>query len=103
MFRPSALETKKSLVSSEPSKPLENGADVKVDERIGSSFEDVLRSKAGLYTNSRKASRYPKTILVTASNYHYRSLLINWECYAQKLGLKWIVISMDPKVSGRNP
>jgi len=84
------ISRSRSWPDREPESKIDNAA---------AHFDRVLGNKAGLYNDADKQSKdYSKTILVTASNYQYREVLANWECYAKRLKLKWVVIAMDPKM-----
>jgi hypothetical protein len=53
---------------------------------------------AGVYQDPTVAPEFQNTILVTAANFNYITVLENWECSARKLGLKWLVVAMDQKM-----
>lgn len=60
-------------------------------------LEALLAKRTGVYVD-QKPEWTQQTVLVTASNWHYRRMLFNWQCHAARYGLDYIVISMDPKI-----
>jgi hypothetical protein len=67
-------------------------------------LEVLVQKAAGLYDdkNFRSPShddayhsRLNKTVLVTAANFGYLSHLLNFQCFAHRLNLRFLVISMD--------
>ena len=58
----------------------------------------LLRRHAGLYLDKSRAPELKNALLLTAANSGYLDMLQNWECYARKLGLDWLVIAMDDKI-----
>lgn len=57
---------------------------------------EMIRRHAGLYTKKGAHKEFADTVLVTASNVAYSDMLKNWRCHADKLGLDYIIISLDP-------
>ena len=41
---------------------------------------------------------FSNVVLVTAGNYAYLDMLLNWECSARSLGLKWLVVALDQEL-----
>ena len=57
-----------------------------------------LRRHAGLYKDKSKAPELKDVLLLTASNSGYLEMLTNWECFAERLGLDWMVIAMNSEL-----
>jgi len=57
---------------------------------------ELMVRHAGLYTDKSAHPEFANAILVTASNIAYSEMLRNWRCHADKLGLDYIVIALDP-------
>ena len=60
-----------------------------------------LHRHAGLYLDKKKAPELKDVLLLTASNSGYVEMLFNWECFARRLGLDWMVIAMDNELQLR--
>ena len=64
-----------------------------------SNLLSQVRKTAGVYHDSSKSiGDLKQTVLVTASNYGFLNQLLNFKCFADRLGMKFLVISMDRKV-----
>ena len=57
-----------------------------------------LRQHAGLYRDKTHAPELKNVLLLTASNSGYLEMLTNWECFAQRLGLDWMVMAMNQEL-----
>mmetsp|Transcript_27516 Transcript_27516/g.64135 ORF Transcript_27516/g.64135 Transcript_27516/m.64135 type:complete len:366 (+) Transcript_27516:34-1131(+) len=57
----------------------------------------VLRDHAGLYRDKTAHIEFKEVVLLTAANFAYLDFLANWECYAERLGLDWVAIALDPQ------
>jgi len=72
--------------------------------QVASGFEvadydfDKVRRHAGLYANKTAHPEFNNTVLVTASNAAYSNILWNWRCHADKLGLDYIIVALDPDI-----
>lgn len=64
---------------------------------VENSFATIVEKAAGYYTDETKSkeNNLMKTIIVTASNFAYLSHLQNFKCFMDRLGLKFMVLSMD--------
>ena len=71
-------------------------------------LESILLSYAGVYAKEyrffppfamhpRKRRILSRTVLVTSCNFGYVNHLKNFYCFAKRLGLKFVVISMDAR------
>ena len=58
----------------------------------------LLRQHAGLYQDKTRAPELKNVLLLTAANYGYLDMLQNWECFARKLGLDWLVVALDDRI-----
>ena len=69
------------------------------DENLNSkeSLRKVLEQVSGIYLDSAKAInlKLEKTILLTACNFGFVNHLHNFECFAKRLKMKFLVIAMD--------
>jgi hypothetical protein len=66
-----------------------------------SSNEDlksVLAKSAGVYKDPIKRRGYEKVVFITACNHGYLNHLHNFKCFADKLGLQFLIISMESQV-----
>ena len=57
-----------------------------------------LRRHAGLYKDKSYAPELKNVLLLTASNSGYLEMLTNWECFATRLGLDWMVMAMNKEL-----
>ena len=91
-----------SSVQGAPSSVLEQvPAQVVQDQPVAVQNEplpQLVRRHAGLYLDKTRAPELSNVLLLTAANYGYLDMLQNWECYARKLGLDWLVVAMDDKI-----
>jgi len=53
---------------------------------------------AGLYVDKTKAPEFKDVLLITSSNMGYLDMLENWQCHADRLGLDYVVLSMDEQL-----
>lgn len=51
-----------------------------------------------MYEDEEKARALGKVVLVTACNFGFVNHLHNFKCFAERLGMKFLVISMDAQV-----
>jgi len=61
------------------------------------SLVDVLKAASGYYTDASKAKQrgLQNTVLVTGGNFGYLNHIHNFNCFARRLELKYLVISME--------
>ena len=57
-----------------------------------------LHRHAGLYKDKSYAPELKNVLLLTASNSGYLEMLTNWECFATRLGLDWMVMAMNKEL-----
>ncbi len=56
----------------------------------------MLNKVAGVYTDEKRITYdLKKTVLVTGCNYGFINHLQNFKCFADRLGMKFLVIAMD--------
>jgi len=67
------------------------------------NLAELFRLHAGLYEDKSRAPELGHVLLLTAANSGYVDMLENWECFARKLGLDWLVIAMDDELHRRMP
>ncbi|CAE6923749.1 RAY1 [Symbiodinium sp. CCMP2456] len=67
------------------------------------NLAELFRQHAGLYEDKSRAPELGHVLLLTAANSGYVDMLENWECFARKLGLDWLVIAMDDELHRRMP
>ena len=82
------------LAGSTP-KPTKSAVVSKGSVHAEQPLEERLRKHAGIYTDKTKAPELKNVLLLTAANSGYLEMLTNWECFAKKLGLDWMVIAID--------
>jgi len=70
------------------------------------SLENAIKAAAGIYSvpedhrssfNISEFNSLSKTVLVTAFNHAYLNHIHNFKCFTDRLGLKFFIISVDPK------
>jgi hypothetical protein len=63
------------------------------------NLPEVLRQVAGVFDDSNLVEKYhlEKTVVVAAANYGYLNHLYNFDCFAKRLGMKYLVMSLDEK------
>ena len=58
----------------------------------------LLQKTAGVYVDSTKSiGELKQTVLVTGCNHGFINQLLNFKCFADRLGMKFLVIAMDRK------
>jgi hypothetical protein len=62
-------------------------------------LESALKKAAGLYTDPQRQVGLEKTVLVTGCNYGFVNHLHNFKCFADRLGMKFLVVAMDAKAN----
>lgn len=60
-----------------------------------SDLNAMLLKSAGVYKTESKRKGLDKTVLVTGTNFGFVNHLLNFKCFADRLGLKFLVISFD--------
>jgi hypothetical protein len=55
----------------------------------------MLEKVAGVYTDPAKTKGLEKTVLITACNFGFVNHLHNFKCFADRLGMKFLVMAMD--------
>ena len=67
----------------------------------------ALDSAAGVYiqvpvnANEHLVKQLNRTVLITAINSGYLEHLLNFDCFMKRLGLKYVVFSLDPQMHER--
>ena len=61
-------------------------------------LSERMRRHAGLYADKTRAPELKDVLLLTASNSGYLEMLTNWECFAKRLGLDWMVMAMNSEL-----
>ena len=59
------------------------------------TLESALSRAAGVYTDPQKQRGFEKIVIVTGCNYGFLNHLFNFKCFADRLGMKFLVVSMD--------
>lgn len=64
--------------------------------QVGSKLdlERALAEVAGLYNDPSKQRGFEKTVLITGCDQGYLNHLHNFKCFADRLGMKFLVVSM---------
>mmetsp|Transcript_65043 Transcript_65043/g.173400 ORF Transcript_65043/g.173400 Transcript_65043/m.173400 type:complete len:374 (-) Transcript_65043:56-1177(-) len=55
-----------------------------------------IRKHAGLYADKQAHPEFANTVLVTFANSAYNDVLKNWRCHADRFGLDYLVLALDP-------
>jgi hypothetical protein len=57
-----------------------------------------LHEVAGVYVDETKRQGLEKTVVITSCNYGFLNHLHNFKCFAKRLGIRFLVMSMDAKL-----
>jgi hypothetical protein len=76
-------------------------------DSTASTFESAVKAAAGVYLQGPPPT-FPeslrdtlqRTVLITVSNFGYLNHLMNFKCFTDRLGLKFLVFTMDSRISG---
>lgn len=65
-----------------------------------SNLLSELQKVAGVFSDPSLVTKYDldHTIMVVAANYGYLQHLFNFDCFARRLGMKFLVMSLDEKI-----
>ncbi|CAJ1399545.1 unnamed protein product [Effrenium voratum] len=94
-------EAAKAAQEAEAAKAAQEAEAAKAAQAAAAKSEPLaerLRRHAGIYEDKTKAPELKNVLLLTAANSGYLEMLVNWECFAKRLGLDWMVMSMDSKL-----
>lgn len=58
-------------------------------------LKKVLEKVAGIYKDPARSKGIEKTVLITACNHGFVNHLHNFKCFADRLGMKFLVMAMD--------
>lgn len=58
----------------------------------------VLKEASGIFTDKKRQIGLERTVLVTGCNYGFLNHLNNFKCFADRIGLKFLVVALDAKV-----
>ena len=65
------------------------------------TIETVLQRVAGVFQNVSKRNEYggglDKTVVMTGCNHGFLNHLMNFKCFAERLGMKFLVVALDKK------
>lgn len=61
-------------------------------------FIEACKQMAGYYKNPERNPALRKTILITGINYGYKDFLHNFKCFADRLGIKFLPVSLDSRI-----
>jgi len=61
-------------------------------------FVNACKEMAGYYKDSTKNPLLKNTIFIAGINYSYRDFFHNFRCYTDRLGIKFLPISLDPNI-----
>lgn len=62
------------------------------------SLLSVLKESSGIFTDPKRQVGLERTVLVTGCNYGFLNHLNNFKCFADRIGLKFLVVALDAKV-----
>lgn len=85
-----------------PSKPDFSALDAKPESNFfqRSDFKKACESTAGFYISEdlQQKRGTTKVLFMAAANYGYREFLMNFNCHAKRVGVKFLPIAMDRKI-----
>jgi hypothetical protein len=58
-------------------------------------LKSALARSSGVYVDPGRRRGFEKIVLVTGCNYGFLNHLHNFKCFAERLGIKFLVVSMD--------
>ena len=58
-------------------------------------LKSLLAQMAGIYKDPTKSKGLEKTVLITGCNFGFINHLHNFKCFAERLGMKFLVMAMD--------
>ena len=61
-------------------------------------LQTLLQNAAGIFVDPKRQIGLEHTVLVTGCNHGFLNHLLNFKCFADRLGLKFLVVAMDEKV-----
>lgn len=61
-------------------------------------FIAACKEMAGFYKDPKKNPKLSKTIMMGGINYSYRDFYHNFRCYTDRLGIKYLPISLDQNI-----
>jgi hypothetical protein len=73
-------------------------AERSASEPYDAVLEQKLKETAGVYIDESKRKGLEKTVFFTSCNYGFINHLHNFHCFAKRLGLRFLVMSMDEKL-----
>ena len=72
-----------------------------LDSFEGENIECILRKASGVYLNGTYGAKHnsalKNTVVMTGCNYGFLNHLMNFKCFAERLGIKFIVVALDKK------
>ncbi len=83
-----------------PSKPDYNDLETWEQSTISTQpeFIQACKEMAGYYKDPTKNPALSKTIMMGGINYSYRDFYHNFKCYTDRLGIKFLPISLDQSI-----
>jgi hypothetical protein len=60
-------------------------------------LEGLLQRAAGIFVDPLRQVGLERTVLVTGCNHGFLNHLLNFKCFADRMGLKFLVVAMDEK------
>ena len=61
------------------------------------TLQVMLEKSSGIYVDRERQVGLKRTVLVTGCNYGFINHLLNFRCFADRLGLKFLVIALDER------
>ena len=59
----------------------------------------LLQQAAGVYTDPQRQVGLERIVVVTGCNHGFLNHLLNFRCFADRLGMKFLVVAMDEKAN----
>lgn len=61
------------------------------------TLQAMLEKSSGIFRDTERQLGFHRTVLVTGCNYGFINHLQNFKCFADRLGLKFLVIALDER------
>lgn len=83
-----------------PSKPDYSALEKVPASKIASypEFVEACKAMSGYYQDSSRNPKLKNTIFISGINYSYKDFYHNFKCYTDRLGIKFLPISLDENI-----
>eukprot|EP01059_Diplonema_ambulator_P014417 TRINITY_DN25324_c0_g1_i1.p1 TRINITY_DN25324_c0_g1~~TRINITY_DN25324_c0_g1_i1.p1 ORF type:complete len:384 (+),score=143.68 TRINITY_DN25324_c0_g1_i1:32-1153(+) len=76
----------------------ESSTQMTTEDRMKTNLLGLTKRRAGVFVNKALRPEFNNTVVVTMANWGFTTFFFNWACFAKKLGLDYLVLSMDSKL-----